>query len=65
MFSGVICPEGWVMREGFCYVYVKEPKSWKDASSDCIEKGGNLTSIHNKKEHDFIFSKFLSTFLII
>ena len=53
MFS-VTCPEGWIMREEFCYLRVEEPKIWEDASSECKKKGGNLASIHNKEENDFI-----------
>ena len=54
MFS-VTCPEGWIKREEFCYLLVKERKNWQDASSDWVMKGGNLASIHNKEENDFIF----------
>ena len=54
MFS-VACPKGWIMREEFCYLRVEEKKNWQDASSDCLKKGGNLASIHNKEENDFIF----------
>ena len=53
MFS-VTCPEGWIMREEFCYLIVEESKIWEHASSECKKKGGNLVSIHNKEENDFI-----------
>ena len=57
------CPDGWVRREEFCYLLVEEFRSWQDASSYCMIKGGNLVSIHNKDEKDFILSKFLSNFM--
>ena len=56
MFSVTTCPEGWTRREEFCYLLVEEKKNWEDASSDCKSKGGNLVSIHNKEEDDFIQS---------
>ena len=54
MFSVATCPEGWIKREEFCYLVVKVHKNWQDASSECKKKGGNLASIHNKEENDFI-----------
>ena len=54
MFLATTCPEGWIRRGEFCYLTNKEKKTWKDASSDCKMKGGNLASIHNKGENDFI-----------
>ena len=55
MFSVTTCPEGWIRRGEFCYLTTEEEKTWQDASSDCVMKGGNLASIHNKEEKDFIF----------
>ena len=55
MFSVTTCPEGWIRRGEFCYLTTEEEKTWQDASSDCKIKGGNLASIHNKEENDFIF----------
>ena len=54
MFSVTTCPGGWIMREEFCYLAPEGRKTWQDASSDCMMKGGNLVSIHNKEENDFI-----------
>ena len=45
-------------------MYVEELKIWQDASSHCTKKGGNLASIHDQEENDFIFSEFLLTFYI-
>ena len=56
MFSVTTCPVGWVKREEFCYLFVEERKNWQDASSECIKKGGNLVSIRNKEENEFIQS---------
>ena len=64
MFSVVTCPEGWVRRGEFCYLLVREDKTWQDASCYCTHKKGNLTSIHNKEENDIIQGKFLLTFAL-
>ena len=56
VFSVTTCPVGWIGRDEFCYLSTKEDKTWEDASNDCIKKGGNLVSIHNKEENDFIKS---------
>ena len=55
MFSVTTCPVGWIMREEFCYLGVEKEETWQSASNGCIKKGGNLVSIHNKEEDDFIF----------
>ena len=62
MFSVATCPEGWVRRENFCYLYDKngiEKKSWQAAVIECQKKGGNLASIHDEEENIFISSKFI------
>ena len=56
MFSVTTCPVGWIMREEFCYLGVEKEETWQSASNGCIKKGGNLVSIHNKEEDDFIYS---------
>ena len=56
VFSVTTCPEGWNRKQEFCYLLVKEKKKWQDASSECVKKEGNLVSIHNKEENDFIQS---------
>ena len=48
------CPEGWVRSGTFCYLLVREFIQWQDASIECMKKGGNLTSIYDKKENNFI-----------
>ena len=62
VFSVETCPEGWVGRGEFCYLIVREYRTWQeDASNHCKHKGGNLASFHSKEENDFIWSKFLLT----
>ena len=63
MISDAKCAENWVRREEFCYLYVDTHLSWQHASNYCTGKGGNLASIHDKEENDFIWSKFLLTFV--
>ena len=59
MFSVQTCPGGWAKGGEFCYLFVREKKTWQNASNQCMDKGGYLTSIHNKEENDFLLSKFL------
>uniref|UniRef100_A0A8C2SV90 Macrophage mannose receptor 1 n=1 Tax=Coturnix japonica TaxID=93934 RepID=A0A8C2SV90_COTJA len=53
----VKCPEGWLPYAGHCYMIHREPRAWKDALISCNESNGNLASIHNTEEHDFILSQ--------
>ena len=46
-------------------MYVEELKIWQDASSHCTKKGGNLASIHDKEENDFVWGKFIFIFYIL
>ena len=59
MFSVAKCPDQWVRRGMYCYLAVKERKSWNDAVDFCKKTGGDLASIHDLGENEFIFSKFL------
>ena len=63
IFSVVKCPEQWVSRDKFCYLYVEEFKKWNEADEYCQSFGGHLVSIHDHGENDFIQSKILLTFL--
>lgn len=35
----------------------RDPKEWREALISCNESDGNLASIHNPEEHDFILSQ--------
>nr|XP_033485544.1 galactose-specific lectin nattectin-like [Epinephelus lanceolatus] len=48
------CPSGWTQYKDNCYMYHHAPKDWADAERACIALGGNLASIANLGEHDFL-----------
>ena len=56
----VSCPEGWENDRKFCYLHVKEFQRWDDAAYYCKSFGGEIASIHDQQENDFIQSKFSS-----
>ena len=50
------CPDGWVKYKGFCYLVQAEELTWAAARDSCVSKGGNLASIVDQAEEDFIKS---------
>ena len=50
------CPDGWVKYEGYCYLMQYEELPWTEAQDECVGRGGNLVSIANQAEADFIKS---------
>ena len=65
MFLVATCPGDWILWGEFCYLHVKKSKTWQDASSYCENIGGNLASIHDKEENDFVWGKFIFIFYIL
>ena len=63
MFFPVICRDGWIKYKTSCYIFKKEMKNWYEASQSCEEEGGNLASILDKEENDFIHGKIFSFFI--
>ena len=53
----VPCPNGWIKRGQYCYKAVEVIKTWAESSQHCKSIGGELVSIHDQKENDFIKSK--------
>ncbi|KAI4795611.1 hypothetical protein KUCAC02_029784 [Chaenocephalus aceratus] len=51
------CPSFWLAFNGRCYRYINTERTWADAELYCVSQGGNLVSIHNTVEEDFV--KFL------
>uniref|UniRef100_A0A8C0H605 C-type lectin domain-containing protein n=1 Tax=Chelonoidis abingdonii TaxID=106734 RepID=A0A8C0H605_CHEAB len=51
------CPEDWLPYTGHCYMIHREPKVWKEALASCRKEDGDLASIHNIEEHNFIVSQ--------
>ena len=61
LFS-VPCPKGWEYSGAYCYLQVNERIPWQNSSDYCRTAGGDLTSIHDEYENNFIKSEFLLTF---
>ncbi|GMR52057.1 hypothetical protein PMAYCL1PPCAC_22252, partial [Pristionchus mayeri] len=40
--------------DGVCYQIITEVNNWNDARMTCRKAGGELASIHNQKENDFV-----------
>ncbi|KAI4792936.1 hypothetical protein KUCAC02_033042 [Chaenocephalus aceratus] len=51
------CPSYWFSFNGRCYRYFNTERTWADAELYCVSQGGNLVSIHNTEEENFV--KFL------
>ncbi|XP_076033569.1 lymphocyte antigen 75-like isoform X2 [Oratosquilla oratoria] len=52
----VLCPEGWVAWDNYCYYFSKETATWDTAHTYCQSNYGSiLASIKNADENDFIF----------
>ena len=54
-------PDWWSFRakgQDYCYYISKESdqiqKNWHDARDYCMSKGGNLVSIHGRREHSMV-----------
>ena len=54
------CPNGWITYEDFCYLFRNEMTSWDEASHICRNLGGNLVSIKDEQEQDFVLCEFIS-----
>jgi hypothetical protein len=51
-----LCPGGWKLFNGTCYLVVLNATTWEDAEKDCYNKGGHLASVHSADENTFIRS---------
>ena len=47
----------WKPYKGNCYLFMKNGVSWNRASQYCASKGGNLASIVDENEQNFVFSQ--------
>ncbi|XP_030635055.1 galactose-specific lectin nattectin-like [Chanos chanos] len=48
------CPSGWLQYGRRCYLFRTSPTYWYHAERYCIRYGGNLVSIHNYRERNFV-----------
>uniref|UniRef100_A0A4W6EYQ1 Mannose receptor, C type 1b n=1 Tax=Lates calcarifer TaxID=8187 RepID=A0A4W6EYQ1_LATCA len=46
----------WLPFRAYCYLFLTEKIEWPDASASCVRHGGNLVSIEDPSEQEFILS---------
>ena len=54
--AGPSCPEGWSIFRGRCYSLKVDFNDIDECRSECKEVGGDLASIHDQEENDFVAS---------
>ncbi|XDV32058.1 hypothetical protein PO909_002955 [Leuciscus waleckii] len=59
--AGDTCPAGWINFGLRCYKYFSHSTNWITAERNCLSLGGNLASVHNKLENDFLLSLLTSS----
>ena len=50
------CPDNWTEFNNNCYQFVSSSMYWSDADTNCLKKGGRLTSVHSAEEDKFLQS---------
>ncbi|NP_001124136.1 uncharacterized protein isoform X1 [Danio rerio] len=50
------CPYGWINTGVKCYKFFSQSVSWITAEKNCQGFGGNLASVHNRLENDFLMN---------
>uniref|UniRef100_A0A9J8AAW4 C-type lectin domain-containing protein n=1 Tax=Cyprinus carpio carpio TaxID=630221 RepID=A0A9J8AAW4_CYPCA len=55
------CWSGWIQYGHEWFKVFKYPLSWDDAEVTCLNNGGNLASVHNKQQYDFLKSMISSS----
>uniref|UniRef100_A0A7M5UY77 C-type lectin domain-containing protein n=1 Tax=Clytia hemisphaerica TaxID=252671 RepID=A0A7M5UY77_9CNID len=53
------CRSGWTQRDHECFMYIPTQRTWSDAESDCVVKGGHLVTVYNGDRKQFIIDTFL------
>ncbi|XP_048084339.1 ladderlectin-like [Alosa alosa] len=48
------CPYSWFHYGTRCFRFVHTARTWAESEQYCVMIGGNLASVHNKKEYNFI-----------
>ncbi|KAL8582533.1 hypothetical protein ACOMHN_066797 [Nucella lapillus] len=50
------CPSGYIGYRGNCYITHTTLKTWADAQRSCRADGGDLASLTDQQDNDFLFS---------
>uniref|UniRef100_A0A3P8Z6A6 C-type lectin domain-containing protein n=1 Tax=Esox lucius TaxID=8010 RepID=A0A3P8Z6A6_ESOLU len=48
------CPSGWSNYGSRCFRFINTARSWAESEQYCLLQGGNLASVHSRKEFNFI-----------
>ncbi|XP_022310705.2 perlucin-like protein [Crassostrea virginica] len=48
------CEKGWIKREGRCYLFSRNRRSFPDGVNFCTENGGSLLEVENKEEENWV-----------
>nr|XP_046190127.1 ladderlectin-like [Oncorhynchus gorbuscha] len=48
------CPSDWHPYGSRCFRFVSIPQSWSDSEQNCLALGGNLASVNNLLEYQFM-----------
>ena len=52
------CPSGWSCLAQHCYMLATNRTTWMSANSDCVARGGHLTSVTNSLENELLAKLF-------
>ena len=52
------------MHRQSCYMWIDEKKDWQEAYNHCKNNDGDLVSILNKQENEFLKGKILLTIFV-
>ena len=52
-----MCPSGWFLWQGSCYILLPQKMNWVDGNKSCAELGANMMVPDTKDEQDFIWSE--------
>ncbi|XP_069770759.1 macrophage mannose receptor 1 [Narcine bancroftii] len=53
----ISCPNGWHSYAGYCYILHRDRKTWQQSLRACRKAEGDLVSIHNIEEQNFIITQ--------
>uniref|UniRef100_A0A673JK21 Galactose-specific lectin nattectin-like n=1 Tax=Sinocyclocheilus rhinocerous TaxID=307959 RepID=A0A673JK21_9TELE len=55
------CHYGWTNFGVRCYKFFSQSADWITAERNCIDRHGNLASVHDELENNFLMSRLPST----
>ncbi|XP_064644550.1 macrophage mannose receptor 1-like isoform X2 [Lineus longissimus] len=55
--TSVSCGQGWIHYNGMCYLFPTQRMTWYKSKDYCQGFGGNLVSVQDQDENDFLLSQ--------